>query len=109
MTDTPPPRAGGSNDDRAAEDPISPASGREAAAAPSDRGGEVGDAVPLGRVLGTQPATPLDFWVTLEDGRWVQLDDVVVTERDLPGAGAVTVAGHGHAGARDPRGSNLRL
>ncbi|MEO3794408.1 ATP-binding protein [Nonomuraea sp. B10E15] len=50
-----------------------------------------GDAV--GRVLGTQAASPLSFWVGLEPGKVVQLDDVVVTRRDVPGYGPVLVAG----------------
>jgi DNA helicase HerA-like ATPase len=52
-----------------------------------------GGAVPVGRVLGTQSATPLSFWVGLEPGRVVQLDDVVATWRDVPGRGRVLVAG----------------
>jgi hypothetical protein len=56
-------------------------------------------------VLGTQAATPLSFWVGLEPGRVVQLDDVVATWRDVPGRGRVLVAGvvtdvrAGHEGA----------
>lgn len=47
----------------------------------------------VGRVLGTQAASPLSFWVTLEPGKVLQLDDVVVTRRDVPGHGSVLVAG----------------
>ncbi|TYB56232.1 ATP-binding protein [Nonomuraea sp. PA05] len=47
----------------------------------------------VGRVLGTQAASPLSFWVGLQPGRIVQLDDVVVTRRDTPGFGQVLVAG----------------
>ncbi|WP_289514101.1 MULTISPECIES: ATP-binding protein [unclassified Nonomuraea] len=47
----------------------------------------------VGRVLGTQAASPLSFWVGLEPGKVVQLDDVVVTRRDVPGYGPVLVAG----------------
>ena len=36
-----------------------------------------GDAV--GRVLGTFDATPLQFWVAVQPGAYLQLDDVVVT------------------------------
>ena len=39
----------------------------------------------LGLVVGTVPATPLQFSVGLAPGQYAQLDDVVVTERDLPG------------------------
>jgi DNA helicase HerA-like ATPase len=48
---------------------------------------------PLARVLGTQPASPLSFWASLVPGGWLQLDDVVVTERDVPGQGVVTTSG----------------
>lgn len=47
----------------------------------------------VGRVLGTQPASPLSFWTALIPGRWLQLDDVVVTRRDVPGRGEVTTSG----------------
>ncbi|WP_308170228.1 ATP-binding protein [Acrocarpospora catenulata] len=47
----------------------------------------------VGRVLGTQSASPLSFWIGLEPGRVVQLDDVVVTRREVPGYGQVLVAG----------------
>ncbi|GAA4246547.1 ATP-binding protein [Dactylosporangium darangshiense] len=47
----------------------------------------------VGRVLGTADATPLTFWVAVEDGAYLQLDDVVVTERDLPQHDPVTIAG----------------
>jgi len=40
---------------------------------------------PLGLVVGTVPATPLQFSVSLAPGQFVQLDDVVVTRRELPG------------------------
>jgi len=33
--------------------------------------------IPVGRVLGTQDAMPLEFWVAVEEGQYVQLDDVV--------------------------------
>jgi DNA helicase HerA-like ATPase len=47
----------------------------------------------VGRVLGTQDATPLQFWVALQPGAYLQLDDVVVTARELPGGDRVTIAG----------------
>ncbi len=40
---------------------------------------------PVGRVIGTDPATPLEFWVAVGDDCFLQLDDVVVVERSLPG------------------------
>ena len=60
-------------------------------AMPADASSLRGDAV--GRVLGTQAASPLSFWVGLEPGSVLQLDDVVVTWRDVPGRGRVLVAG----------------
>ncbi|BCB87949.1 ATP-binding protein [Phytohabitans suffuscus] len=52
---------------------------------------ETGEAV--GRVLGTADATPLSFWTAVAPGSYLQLDDVVVTRRDLPGREPVTIAG----------------
>ncbi len=50
-----------------------------------------GDA--LGLVVGTVPATPLQFSVGLAPGQYVQLDDVLVTRRELPGQPGVQIAG----------------
>jgi DNA helicase HerA-like ATPase len=47
----------------------------------------------VGRVLGTADATPLQFWVAVNPGAYLQLDDVVVTERELPDQGPVRIAG----------------
>jgi hypothetical protein len=62
---------------------------------------------PVGRVLGTADATPLQFWTAVDPGGWLQLDDVVVTERRLPGlpdpvtiAGVVTAVRARHEGAQ---------
>jgi DNA helicase HerA-like ATPase len=45
-------------------------------------------------VLGTLDATPLQFWVAVQPGAYLQLDDVVVTVRELPdGRDPVTIAG----------------
>jgi DNA helicase HerA-like ATPase len=38
----------------------------------------------MGRVIGTQDATPLEFWVLLEDGELVQMDEAVVVETNSP-------------------------
>ncbi len=38
----------------------------------------------VGRVLGTRDATPLEFWVGVAEGEYLQLDDVVALERVLP-------------------------
>ena len=62
---------------------------------------------PVGRVLGTEDATPLEFWVALAEGQYLQLDDVVVCERAVPGredpvqlSGIVTQVRARHEGAR---------
>ncbi len=39
---------------------------------------------PVGRVLGTEDSTPLEFWVGVQEGTFLQLDDVVACERPLP-------------------------
>ncbi|MGE0880243.1 MAG: ATP-binding protein [Acidimicrobiia bacterium] len=60
----------------------------------------------VGRVLGTEDATPLSYWVGIADGQYLQLDDVVVTERLVAGreqvqvAGVVTQVRARHEGAR---------
>src|SRR5215217_6693258 len=48
---------------------------------------------PVGRVLGTSDATPLQFWVAVSPGAYLQLDDVVVTSRELPNGSTVAIAG----------------
>jgi DNA helicase HerA-like ATPase len=48
---------------------------------------------PVGRVIGTEDATPLHFWVALAPERYLQLDDVVVCERALPDGRTVTLSG----------------
>jgi DNA helicase HerA-like ATPase len=67
------------------------------------------DATPpvIGRVIGTEDATPLDFWVGVAPGGYLQLDDVVALERDLPGSdesvrifGIVAQVRARHEGAR---------
>jgi DNA helicase HerA-like ATPase len=47
----------------------------------------------VGRVLGTQDAMPLEFWVGVEEGCYLQLDDVVVCETSLPDGRAVRFFG----------------
>jgi DNA helicase HerA-like ATPase len=47
----------------------------------------------VGRVMGTMDATPLQFWVAVREGAYLQLDDVVVTDREVPGRGKVSIAG----------------
>jgi uncharacterized protein len=52
-----------------------------------------GAAVEVGRVIGTDPSTPLEFWVAVSEGRYLQLDDVVAVTRELPGGQQVKVFG----------------
>ncbi|HJR91681.1 MAG TPA: ATP-binding protein [Acidimicrobiia bacterium] len=47
----------------------------------------------VGRVIGTEDATPLEFWVAVAEGEYIQLDDVVALERVLPTGEAVKVYG----------------
>ena len=47
----------------------------------------------LGLVAGTVPATPPKYSVSLAPGRYAQLDDVVVTQRGLPGHGGIQITG----------------
>ncbi len=47
----------------------------------------------VGRVIGTEDATPLDFWVAVAPGEFLQLDDVVALERVLPTGEQVKVYG----------------
>jgi uncharacterized protein len=54
-------------------------------------GGRADD--PVGLVVGTVAATPLQFSVAVGPGQYLQLDDVVVTRRDLPGQLSVQVSG----------------
>ncbi|MGQ0825021.1 MAG: ATP-binding protein [Actinomycetota bacterium] len=62
---------------------------------------------PVGQVLGTDDATPLEYWVALADDQYLQLDDVVVCEREVPGrdapvrmSGVVTQVRARHEGVR---------
>jgi len=47
----------------------------------------------VGRVIGTEDATPLEFWVAVDEGGYLQLDDVVALERVLPGGETVKIYG----------------
>src|SRR6266705_1134750 len=49
--------------------------------------------VEVGKILGTQDAQPLDFWIAVNEQEVVQLDDVVFVKRDLPGGGQVSLYG----------------
>lgn len=60
----------------------------------------------VGRVIGTEDATPLEFWAAVEAGNYLQLDDVVALQRPLPSGetiriyGMVTQVRARHEGAR---------
>ncbi len=47
----------------------------------------------VGRVIGTDDATPLEFWVSVAEGQYMQLDDVVALERTLPNDEEVKIYG----------------
>lgn len=47
----------------------------------------------VGRVAGTEDSTPLQFRVALDEASYLQLDDVVVTLRQIPGVGPVLTSG----------------
>jgi DNA helicase HerA-like ATPase len=47
----------------------------------------------VGRVIGTQDSTPLEFWVAIAEGQFLQLDDVVALERQLPDGRQVRIYG----------------
>jgi DNA helicase HerA-like ATPase len=60
----------------------------------SDDGASPGAPDPLvGRVIGTDDATPLEFWVAVAPDRFLQLDDVVALERTPPGRDPVRIYG----------------
>ena len=52
-----------------------------------------GSAHPVGLVAGTEDSTPLQFAVALDEDSYLQLDDVVVTLRQVPGVGPVLTSG----------------
>ena len=47
----------------------------------------------VGRVIGTEDSTPLEFWVAVAEDQYLQLDDVVALERILPGGELVSMFG----------------
>lgn len=47
----------------------------------------------VGCVLGTDAATPLEFWVAVADGAHLQLDDVVAVDRVLPSGDPISLYG----------------
>lgn len=47
----------------------------------------------VGQVAGTVDATPLSFHFAIASGEHLQLDDVVISSREVPGVGAVESSG----------------
>ena len=47
----------------------------------------------IGRVIGTQPSTPLEFWFALAKDQFTQLDEVVALERRLPDSRELKIYG----------------
>ncbi len=48
---------------------------------------------PIGRVIGTDDSTPLEFWVGIGPDGYLQLDDVVAVARPLPNGDQVRIYG----------------
>jgi DNA helicase HerA-like ATPase len=44
-------------------------------------------------VLGTEDSTPLTFWVAVSPQAYLQLDDAVIVDTEVPGRGTVRIAG----------------
>ncbi|MBI4260912.1 MAG: ATP-binding protein [Actinobacteria bacterium] len=55
------------------------------------RAGDVSEQV--GMVLGTDDSTPLSFWVGVDDASYLQLDDAVFVDTEVPGRGTLRIAG----------------
>ena len=47
----------------------------------------------VGFVIGTEDSTPLNFWVGVRDDAYLQLDDAVVVDTEVPGRGKRPWAG----------------
>ena len=47
----------------------------------------------VGMVIGTEDATPLTFWVGVPKDAYLQLDDPIIVETEVPGRGSVRIAG----------------
>jgi len=59
----------------------------------ADTADQAGPADAVGLVAGTEDSTPLQFCVALDEASYLQLDDVVVTLRHVPGVGPVLTSG----------------
>src|SRR3954453_17571089 len=62
---------------------------------------------PVGRILGTEDSTPLEFWVGLQEDAYLQLDDVVLVETEVPGVGQLRISGVGDMGRPHHEGSRF--
>jgi uncharacterized protein len=47
----------------------------------------------VGFVIGTEDSTPLQFWVGISPDAYLQLDDAVIVDTEVPGRGTVRVSG----------------
>ncbi len=47
----------------------------------------------VGRVLGTEDAHPLEFWVGVAEDSYLQLDDIVAVDTEVPDRGEITLYG----------------
>ena len=47
----------------------------------------------VGFVIGTEDSTPLNFWVGVASDAYLQLDDAVIVETDVPGRGHLRISG----------------
>ena len=94
---------------------VSAQAGSPAGSLPQSANGAVaseqadGPAGAVGRVAGTEDSTPLQFAVALDEASYLQLDDVVVTLRQIPGVGPVLTEWHRDRGPGPARGCELRL
>ncbi|MFP5224258.1 MAG: ATP-binding protein [Actinomycetota bacterium] len=48
---------------------------------------------PVGLVQGVDPASPLTFWVAVSPDSYLQLDDAVLIDSEVPGRGRVRISG----------------
>src|SRR4029450_12401297 len=91
-----PPRAAEPLPDRRARGAAQTPPRRRDGGPARDRGAahERGDRMTvLGRVPGTQDAMPLEFWVAVEPGQYLQLDDVIEVTTELPDGREVRLYG----------------
>ena len=47
----------------------------------------------VGMVLGTEDSTPLTFWVGVSEDSYLQLDDAVIVDTEVPGRGTIRISG----------------